>query len=97
MTDDVTHVREILAALGTLSDDSLATSLTKAIRGFLRKQPDATIDETKRFLSELRDLAVYSGGASQFVMTVFWSFLGNDRNYPPPDMSKIGEWLAQWD
>lgn len=100
MGEEVTSLRDMLTILGTLSDDSLATPLTKAIQGFLRKCPDAGVADTKRFLSEMRDIAVYTGGANSFVMGVFWSILGDDRKYPPPcggDPNKIGDWLAQWE
>ena len=93
-------MRETLTILGSLSDDSLATPLTKAVRGFLQKRPDATDDDTRRFVHELRDLAVYSGGANGFVMGVFLVLVGSKRTFPPPcggDTSKIGEWLAQWE
>lgn len=93
------EMNEILELLGQLSDDSLATDLTEAIRNFRMNRPNADEAEIKKFLHELRDFAVHTGGASQFVMEIFAAIIGGERSYPSPcngDYSREAEWLAQW-
>lgn len=88
--------REILETLAELSDDSLATPLSKALRGFLASPGIEDADATRRFLHELRDWAVFTGGASSFVMTFLGGLIGHGRSFPPPDTEDYGEWLARY-
>lgn len=86
--------REFFVNLSGLSDDSLATPLSQAIRNFLNNRSQATFQDADRFLHELRDWAVYTGGGSGFVMTLFNVLLGDARRYPPPIDAEV--WFHQW-
>ncbi len=84
----------ILNHLATASDDQLVTSLSKAVQAYIKGEH--TSEEDKQFVHELRDWAVFIGGASSFVMTTFAIVCGEGRSYPPPLTQDYDLWLETW-
>ena len=71
--DDLTQT---LGVLAEAPDDHLATLLSKECRSFLDSGPH-DINTQVRFVRDLRDKAVYAGGASSFVMATFAAMLAS--------------------
>lgn len=82
-------MEEILDLIAKMSDSSIATNLATIISAY-RSKPH-THEEIIRFVHELRDVMVYTGGASSFVMEVLNSMIGDNRlDYSPPDLDSWG-------
>lgn len=60
---------DLIQILSTMPDRQLATPLADKCREFSRKS--SSKEEQIRFMRDLRDMAVYIGGASSFVMATF--------------------------
>lgn len=93
---DLEGINGILDQISEMSDDQLSTVLCDVLKGFRKNRPGETLEETKRFISELRDYAVHGGAASGFVMTCFSIVVGDGRTYPPPEEGKFKEWVDYW-
>lgn len=106
MDESTALVLEHCAGLG---DQQLLPSLRDAVQGYLAKYKVAEaagaladLMPPDRFMHELRDWAVFTGGASGFVIVALGAAIGgpqDERRYPPPhDGSGDGfyAWLARW-
>lgn len=88
---ELEELNELLDKVTELSDAHLETSLNNAIKKF--RNYSRTHEETKKFIHELRDWAVYVSGASSFVMTLFGAMIGEGRSYPPPKDEDFTAWI----
>ena len=52
------------------------------IRAFIAEPH--TVEECERFLSELRDWWIYTGGCADFFILALNALIGVERKYPPP-------------
>lgn len=85
----------VLDYLTHVSDHSLATSLSNATKVF--NSTPHTDEEKIRFIHDVRDAAVFIGGADGFTMTAFDIAIGTERLFPPPESSEwLNEWYAKW-
>lgn len=85
----------VLDYLANVSDYSLATSLSNATKVF--NSTPHTDEEKIRFIHDVRDAAVFIGGADGFTMTALDIAIGSERSFPPPESDAwLGEWLAKW-
>lgn len=73
-SNDNPNYLEAIELLSQCSDGQLATPLAEECKEFVKSYPHAKSEELF-FLRNLRDKAVYSGGASGFVMQVFNALL----------------------
>lgn len=90
---------KLLDLIGTMSDDAIAESMSRVIRDFRTNRPDASAEEVKRFVHELRDVGVYIGGMSGVIHVAFNAIVGEGRSYPPPcdgDESRLKHWFDSW-
>lgn len=75
-TYDLDHLKVMIAKLGDAPDGQLDKMFARRCGSF---PEDATLEDTLRFLRNLRDECVYCAGGSGFVMTLFNCLL---EDYP---------------
>ena len=89
--------REILEMLEHSPDSQLSDSLAKSIREFLILSGGGGDEQRdQHFLHDIRDWAVYFGGASSFIMTLINMGLGEKRSFPPPPDYDFAKWKNKW-
>lgn len=87
----VEKMRRLIENLGTAPDSHLHQSLSAECRTFR----GVTLEESTRFIRNLRDMSVNIGGASSFVMQLFELVLADQESESEEDQQQRREELRR--